>query len=141
VVLRRPHVLLLRQIANLPVEEGSEVFHDKLMRAMDFDHLQSKPGDVFETAVWEVDYRACGEAYKLAQLHSAESIEEDAWKMSVWTRHGAKHEASWVVIEVWKTYDPARKERRLEIIKVRILFPRIHVPLEVSFRGRAGNTK
>ncbi len=75
----------------MSLAEGSALFHDEIIRALDPNLLAIRPGDALQTpGVWLVDYRACEEAYDLVRLLGPGSIEEDAWRMSVWTRDTAR---------------------------------------------------
>lgn len=99
----------------MSVADAGMFLNEQIMRAMDNNLLQVTPGDITDTNFWKVDYRASHEAYKLARSSGPERIEEDAWRNSEWL----KGSAGWKFHENWKMYDPARRDRRQELLKVR----------------------
>jgi len=117
IVIRRPLPSQLYQFAYMSITEGRNKFRDQVLRGMDNILLQTTPGDFTQLNFWQIDYRTCAEAYGLTQLQGPGQIEEAAWRMSVWTRHGAQPPACWMFHEEWKVHDPARRDRRLALLK------------------------
>jgi len=120
IVIRRPHADQLPQFANMTITEGGNKFRDLVFRAVDINLLRNNPGSLTELGFWDIDYRACEEAYGLARMQGPGSIEEAAWRVSVWTRHGAQPPACWMVLEEWKTHDPDVQEQRLGFLKKKL---------------------
>ncbi|KLO18514.1 hypothetical protein SCHPADRAFT_993551 [Schizopora paradoxa] len=117
IVIRRPVHNQLPQFNNMSIAEGRDKFRDQVLRGMDNILLQTKPGDLTSLGFWQVDYSACAEAYDLTSLVGPGCIEEAAWRMAIFTRHGAQPPACWMVHEEWKVHDPARRDRRLALLK------------------------
>ncbi|KLO06476.1 hypothetical protein SCHPADRAFT_946067 [Schizopora paradoxa] len=122
IVIRRPHPTYIQKLNALSVAEGSTLLHYELHRAMDVNTLNNRPGDALQTPeVWLVDYHACVEAYYLSRLVGPGAIEEDAWRMSVWTKD-PNPTGGWKVIENWKIlHDHARRDRYLQVFIDKLL--------------------
>ena len=106
----------MKRLRTMTIADAGTILNDQILRAMDYNFLQVTPGDISDVNFWNIDYRASLEAYELARANGSQKIEEDAWRGSVWLKSGT---GEWKVSEMWKMYDPARRDRRQELLKVR----------------------
>ncbi|KLO06475.1 hypothetical protein SCHPADRAFT_1002337 [Schizopora paradoxa] len=114
IVIRQPIASRMKRLGTMTIADAGSILNDQILRAMDHNFLQVTPGDISDNNFWNIDYRASREAFELSRADGPRRVDEHAWRSSVWLKSGT---GDWKVAEHWKMCDPARRDRRQELLK------------------------